>query len=152
MQLYLLNLPRFIDPGSFWTNVDDVIPKNIEKPTISIFLVVAKSACFKNEIPTPQIIPVEQSTHSMIRVLTHRMIRVFKRLRGLSLTCSWNKPLSCWSRLLSFLIRFISRPNHCYWERNVCLNIKICKYLCSNEKSMSNFQPPEHNFSGWKFK
>ena len=25
--------------------------------------------------------------------------------------------------------RFISRSNHCYWERNECLNIKIGKRL-----------------------
>ena len=43
-------------------------------------------------------------------------------------------PLSCWSRLLTFLICFISRPNHCYWEWNVCLNIKICEYICAQIK------------------
>ena len=39
------------------------------------------------------------------------------------------------------LICSINQPNHCYWEWNVCLNIKICKYLCSNYTNMSNFQP-----------
>ena len=32
----------------------------------------------------------------------------------------------------SFWIRFITRWNHCYWERNVCLNIQICKCVVTN--------------------
>ena len=32
----------------------------------------------------------------------------------------------------SFLIRFISRLKHCYWEVNRCLIIKICKSLVPN--------------------
>ena len=41
------------------------------------------------------------------------------------------------------LICFISLPNHCYWELNVCLNIKNCKYMCSDQTNMSNFRPLE---------
>ena len=37
--------------------------------------------------------------------------------------------------------RFISRLKHCYWERNVCVNIEICKCLFSNLPNMSFFQP-----------
>ena len=33
--------------------------------------------------------------------------------------------------------------NHCYWERNVCLNIKIRKCLVSNYTNVSNFNPFE---------
>ena len=46
----------------------------------------------------------------------------------------WPQPLSCWSRLLSFLICFISSISHCWWEWNVRLNIKICEYLWSNKQ------------------
>ena len=33
---------------------------------------------------------------------------------------------------ISFLLRFIGRLNHGHLERNVCLNINICKYLIFN--------------------
>ena len=40
-------------------------------------------------------------------------------------------------------IRMISRLNRSYWQRNVSLNIKICKCLVLNEINMSNFHPLE---------
>ena len=46
--------------------------------------------------------------------------------------------------ILLFLIRFISRSNHCYLERKVSLNIKICKYLVPNKTNMSYFYPLRH--------
>ena len=45
--------------------------------------------------------------------------------------------------IVVFIMFLISGPNHCYWEWNVCINIKICEYVCSNETNMSNFQPHE---------
>ena len=30
----------------------------------------------------------------------------------------------------AILICFISLPNHCHWESNMCLNFRICKYFC----------------------
>ena len=33
--------------------------------------------------------------------------------------------------------------NRSYWERNECLNIKICKFLVSNQANMSNFHTLE---------
>ena len=41
-------------------------------------------------------------------------------------------PFSCWSRLLSFLFCYISRPNQCYRGWNMRPIIKICKYLVWN--------------------
>ena len=35
---------------------------------------------------------------------------------------------------ISFLIVFIRRLNHCYWERNMCLNIKISECLFTNKQ------------------
>ena len=37
------------------------------------------------------------------------------------------------------LIHFIRRPNHCYLERNVCLNIMISKYFWSQNKQNEYF-------------
>ena len=44
---------------------------------------------------------------------------------------------------LSFVICFIERINHCYWEWNDCWDIKICKCLVVNKTNMSNFHPRE---------
>ena len=41
----------------------------------------------------------------------------------LSFTCK------CDNSLFQFV--FINRSNHCYWEQNECLNIKICKCFVS---------------------
>ena len=43
-----------------------------------------------------------------------------------------NTPLNHCGRLYSFSIHFISSSNRNYRERNVCLNIKICKCMVSN--------------------
>ena len=51
--------------------------------------------------------------------------------------------------LQSFLFTFIGRLSHCYWERDVCLNINICKcFLVSNLTNVSNAHPltATHNF------
>ena len=69
-------------------------------------------------------------------------------------------PSSCWSRLLSFFAYFISRVNHCYWEWNVCPNIKLFANICAWSKQIWVIFSPlklwvavaRHNFSGWKFK
>ena len=45
--------------------------------------------------------------------------------------------------LKPYSFHFKSRSKHCYWERNVCLNIKICKCLVQNETNMINFHPLE---------
>ena len=52
-------------------------------------------------------------------------------------------PLPANNDNIRYLIRFIRRLNHCYWERNNCLNIKICKLIVSIQTHMSNFQPLE---------
>ena len=44
----------------------------------------------------------------------------------------WYQPLYRQARLKSFLICFIIRWNHGYWEWNECLHIMICKCLVSN--------------------
>ena len=48
-------------------------------------------------------------------------------------------PFKSLSTTIVVFIRFISRLNYCYWERNVSLDINICKYLVSNQTNMSNF-------------
>ena len=34
--------------------------------------------------------------------------------------------------MFTWLIRFIRRLNHCQWQRNKWLNLKICYFLLSN--------------------
>ena len=34
--------------------------------------------------------------------------------------------------LFIFIFYFFNRLNHCYWERNYCSNIQICKRLALN--------------------
>ena len=36
-----------------------------------------------------------------------------------------------WSQLQGFLICFTRQNNHCYWEWNVFLNIRICQCLAT---------------------
>ena len=62
---------------------------------------------------------------------------------GLIITLGHPQSLSCSSRLLPFLSVLLVAQIHCYRGWNVCLNIKIYKYLCSNLTNMSNFQPLE---------
>ena len=47
------------------------------------------------------------------------------------------------ARLSSFLICFTGRLNRSNLERNLCVNIKICKSLISNQTNISNFHPLE---------
>ena len=47
-----------------------------------------------------------------------------------------------WSGCVA-LISFISKLNHCYWEWNESLNIKIYKCLVLNLTKMRNFHPLE---------
>ena len=50
----------------------------------------------------------------------------------------------CWVTPLSTpYSRFISQSNHCYRERNVCLNNRICKCMVSNKTNNSNCPPLE---------
>ena len=39
--------------------------------------------------------------------------------------------------------RFINIINHCYWQQNKCLNIKICKFVIPNYTNMNMFHPLE---------
>ena len=41
------------------------------------------------------------------------------------------------------VFNFFYLSTELYWEWNVCLNLKICKYVCSNWTNMSIFQPLE---------
>ena len=34
------------------------------------------------------------------------------------------------------LLICFNQLNHCYWEQNVCLRIKICKYCVSNQANI----------------
>ena len=52
---------------------------------------------------------------------------MLRQVRRDECTCTW----SCFEVYLLLL------------SRHVCLNIKICKYLVSNEPNMSNFHPGE---------
>ena len=45
------------------------------------------------------------------------------------------KPSSRWSRLLSSLIYFISRPNHCCYEWDVCLTSRLAN-ICAQIKQI----------------
>ena len=46
--------------------------------------------------------------------------------------CTAVLTLSSLTTSIVFLLCFISRSNHCYWELNACLNIQICKCLAPN--------------------
>ena len=66
--------------------------------------------------------------------------------------------LSCGSRLLSFLICFISQPNHCYWELHVSKNqnlqifaIKLNKYAYFKPLAASHNEGHSAMVRAWRF-